>query len=496
MSLEVALQHLLVELRTHGLELPWTCLFCEHVNDSWLGNCESCKSANEKYPLAVAALQGKTTGDATPSTTDHLLVLLSRKKGPCEIEGCVQLFEAMKCEQEDLFEEATRHYRRAYRLWPELDSALHSDGVPTSLRAEADMLLKPLEHEQTLALACRCLPVLVEMGMDAGYIDSAESRCVQRLWTGMGHIVKITLHLSSGLEHSFVAKVISIGVDATCWLKRDEESYFVEAAFYSQGHAKCLQSLGAACPQVLLVDETERGRLILCMTELLGQEHKKLSKLQTLSVLAWLARLHAYFWGTERADAAVASGLHAEGCYWCLSARHKELESVLFEGLKGRLRRAASAIDARLKLDCLQTICHGDAKGANMLFSDDQHVGLLDFQWVGKASAAKDLAYLLICGRPDHLDPEVEQCYLQHYHAELSALLRAQGDEPPAIDHLQNSYMLAVCDLARFQCAAGWWGNLGVLQSHAETLLSSLDGGKLLPSENSYHDALFKAFPL
>ena len=39
------------------------------------------------------------------------------------------------------------------------------------------------------------------------------------------------------------------------------------------------------------------------------------------------------------------------------------------KGWMGRLKLAARAIDARLKLDPMQAVCHGDAKGANILYA-------------------------------------------------------------------------------------------------------------------------------
>ena len=65
-------------------------------------------------------------------------------------------------------------------------------------------------------------------------------------------------------------------------------------------------------------------------------------------------------------------------------------------GFMGRLRLAARAIDLRLKADPMQSICHGDAKGANILYREEsnQCVPLVyDFQYCGKACVAKDLAY-------------------------------------------------------------------------------------------------------
>jgi aminoglycoside phosphotransferase (APT) family kinase protein len=45
------------------------------------------------------------------------------------------------------------------------------------------------------------------------------------------------------------------------------------------------------------------------------------------------------------------------------------------QGWEGRLRLAAKAIDWRLRVDGeMQTVIHGDAKGANMLIADDNVV--------------------------------------------------------------------------------------------------------------------------
>ena len=84
--------------------------------------------------------------------------------------------------------------------------------------------------------------------------------------------------------------------------------------------------------------------------------------------MGWLARLHGTYWGNRRADEAVASGLQREGCYWHLNTRPEEHESMGSSGWMGRLKLAARAIDERLKADPMQTVCHGDAKGANIVY--------------------------------------------------------------------------------------------------------------------------------
>lgn len=72
---------------------------------------------------------------------DHILLVLARTKGPCEIEACFALCEAMALEP-CAPHEAIPHYRRAFRLWPCLDSSMCGDGVPSKLRSEVDSLVE------------------------------------------------------------------------------------------------------------------------------------------------------------------------------------------------------------------------------------------------------------------------------------------------------------------------------------------------------------------
>eukprot|EP00972_Heterocapsa_arctica_P053358 7860723-Heterocapsa_arctica.AAC.1 len=72
----------------------------------------------------------------------------------------------------------------------------------------------------------------------------------------------------------------------------------------------------------------------------------------------------------------------------------------------------------------MQTVCHGDPKDANMLFRDGPaglEAALYDFQWVGKAPPAKDVAYCLACAAGS-LSEASEAAFLEHYRGELSGL--------------------------------------------------------------------------
>ena len=164
-------------------------------------------------------------------------------------------------------------------------------------------------------------------------------------------------------------------------------------------------------------------------------------------------------------------------------------------GWMGRLRLAARAIDLRLKADPLQSVCHGDAKGADICYATGEGGAAVplvyDFQYCGKACVAKDLAYFFNVearGREDVL--------LKLYHTQLSALLTAQGDAPPSLEALQTAHELALCDWRRFsEIGLGGWGD-GSATRRVRALLDRLDGGKALASEAAYAEAMTREFPV
>lgn len=275
--------------------------------------------------------------------------------------------------------------------------------------------------------------------------------------------------------------------------RRKKDSYDVEAAFYSCGHAESVLDAGAVVPRPLHVEKTNDGRCVtICMTELDGAgSHRGDAE----AFVDWLAKLHARFWG-ERADAAVAAGLQTQGCYWYLDTRPDEHARMRVGGWMGRLKLAARAIDERLKRDPMQTVCHGDAKGANILYASDECGGALplvyDFQYCGKACAAKDVAYFV---NVEAGEGEAERL-LRTYHAKLCALLRAQGDTPPSLEALRDAHLLALADWRRFaEVGLGGWGDTAA-NAKVQALLDRLDGGAPLPSEQAYIDAMRAEFPV
>lgn len=244
-----------------------------------------------------------------------------------------------------------------------------------------------------------CLPRFQEAGLSpikAESIIDVQVRRIASLWAGMGSVYRLTIESKGASPVSIVAKRVELpAACASVGDQRKKHSYNVEAAFYSKGHAKRLIQAGARVPFPLHVDNSRSDGMTICMTQLDGMhsvdgDHR--------SFMIWLARLHATYWG-ERADEACGlqgGGLQEQGCYWHLDTRLEEHDRMSSKGWMGRLKRAARAIDLRLKADRLQSVCHGDAKGANILYTQDGGAAaalVYDFQYCGKAAVTKDLAY-------------------------------------------------------------------------------------------------------
>merc|ERR1712150_386982 len=174
---------------------------------------------------------------------------------------------------------------------------------------------------------------------------------------------------------------------------------------------------------------------------------------------------------------AVESGLAAQGTYWYLDTRPDEYDAMSRQGLSGKLRALADDIDNALKDHEYQTICHGDLKACNMsMSSDPSYVTLVDFQYVGKACPAKDLAYLFVCGMDVDYDFEERQEgeLLKLYIDELAANgVGGDGDDAaplPTLDGLSEALDLAYCDLYRWMLGWGVWGN-GFLEDRVDKII-------------------------
>jgi len=361
-----------------------------------------------------------------------------------------------------------------------------------------------MDTKEAEVLVARCLPHFESAGLprsEAGDVQRVTTREMASLWGGMGKVYEISISssVSSGGASTIVAKRIQLPTScSSLGDQRKKDSYDVEAAFYSRGHAQRLVAADFVAPRPLLVERSRSDGLTICMTRLHGRAHR-MDYQHAEAVLSALARLHATYWG-KRADEAIDAqpdgGLQPQGTYWYLDTRPDEHAAMPMTGWQGRLRLAARAIDLRLKADPLQTVCHGDAKSANIIFehgSDGSIIPLFyDFQYCGKAAATKDLAYFLNVAVDD---AGSEEKLVNHYHTELSGLLKASGHTVPTMEMLKTSLALSYADLGRFLVEFGFWGHANIKTKIAE-VLAQLDQGQALASEEEYIDAMQRVFPV
>ena len=356
-----------------------------------------------------------------------------------------------------------------------------------------------MDKAEARTLVMHCLPRFQQAGLpplEPSAIADVQAKSIASLWAGMGNVYRLTIARSGGPPIAIIAKRVEL--PARCDSigdQRKKDSYDVEAAFYAKGHAEKLIAAGAIVPFPLHVEASGGSGVTICQTQLDGKgSHHG----ENEAFVGWLATLHATYWGHTRADAACgpSKGLQAQGCYWHLDTRPDEHQRMGSSGWMGRLKLAARAIDERLKRDPIQSVCHGDAKGANILYSTSEADGkavplVYDFQYCGKACAAKDLAYFFNV-EAGHSD---EAQLLGLYHRELSRRLQEQGDAPPTLEALQSSLELALCDWRRFsEIGLGGWGD-GSANHRVQRVLDRLDGGSALTSEQAYLEAMAKEFP-
>jgi hypothetical protein len=96
--------------------------------------------------------------------------------------------------------------------------------------------------------------------------------------------------------------------------------------------------------------------------------------------------------------------------------------------------------------------------------------------------------------------------YTEYYHARLLRELGKKDDaspgggdrdyrassSAPTLHELGESIELALCDFQRFLCGWGRWGS--DISSVVVRVLSRLDGGKILASEDAYGEAMMREY--
>ena len=223
--------------------------------------------------------------------------------------------------------------------------------------------------------------------------DIAQVTLIQPLWNNYGDLSRV--ELEGGDYASVIVKHIKLpeeaahprGFTGAISRQRKVMSYAVEAHWYrNQNHHV---SEGSPTPKCLDAFD-EDGELFILMEDLATRGFTEVLYSVTMAemsvVLRWLAQFHSHFLG------AAGEGLWHIGTYWHLATRPEELANI--EGT--RLHRFASLLDARLRCGAFPTLVHGDAKLANFCFTHGHDkVAAVDFQYVGRGCAMKDVAYFV-----------------------------------------------------------------------------------------------------
>ncbi|WP_339389673.1 phosphotransferase [Vibrio neptunius] len=288
---------------------------------------------------------------------------------------------------------------------------------------------------------------------------------LQPLWGGYGELVRV--HLD---QTSIVIKHIQLpqpshhprGWNTALSHQRKLKSYQVELHWYQNfaqaAHFQCPQ------PKPILVEQKDT-ELLLVMEDLhqLGftETHQCAQPMQMESVLRWLAWFHASHIGERGA------GLWEVGSYWHLDTRPDELE-VLDDHV---LKQAAARMDQVLRQAPYQTLNHGDAKLANFCFTPDGEAAAVDFQYVGRGCAMKDVALFMSSAvKPEQCD-EMESWILDTYFSHLKLALNKLEPDIDANDVEQSwrpLFAIAWADFHRF--LKGWSPNHWKINTYTEAL--------------------------
>lgn len=280
----------------------------------------------------------------------------------------------------------------------------------------------------------------------------ARVECIQPLWNNYGTLSRVVLH--GGEQASVIVKHIQIpgelghprGFASDISRDRKIRSYAVETHWYQTQNA----SVPAKAPTPRCLDAfSEAGELFLLLEDLStrGLNHVlyAVSWDEITVVLRWLASFHARFLG----DAG--EGLWPSGTYWHLDTRPEELANIVGT----RMHDFAGLLDARLRCGEYPTLVHGDAKLANFLFSEDHaEVGAVDFQYVGRGAAMKDVAYFAgSCMSGPECERE-EAALLDVYFDALRFQLPDTVDAEALEKEWRALYPVAWADFERFMM--GW----------------------------------------
>ncbi|MGC4094312.1 MAG: phosphotransferase [Polyangiaceae bacterium] len=283
---------------------------------------------------------------------------------------------------------------------------------------------------------------------------SLEER-VQELWSGYGELWRAELEFANEPPCSVIVKSVQAppaeprDSAAERSRRRKLRSYEVEAAFYTRFSSRC--DAGCRTPRLVACDG-RAGAALFVLEDLdeagFSARRRRVSRRDVDACLSWLAAFHATFLGV------MPDGLWKVGCYWHLGTRPDELAAMA----DVELRRAAPAIDLKLRGARFVTLVHGDAKLENFCFDEPgSRVAAVDFQYVGAGVGVKDVAYFLSsCFDGAECAAEARRC-LDYYFSELRRALAGRLADAELVTlegEWRALYPYAWADFQRF--LSGW----------------------------------------
>lgn len=285
---------------------------------------------------------------------------------------------------------------------------------------------------------------------ELGYSTLHSLDVLQTLWGGYGELVRLYVDSTSVIvKHVLLPKPKHHpkGWNTDVSHQRKLRSYQVELKWYQfaakRSHAKV--------PATIMVKQHEQ-ELLLVMEDLKQVGFTEVvttpSQHHLSACLGWLANFHAQHIGHQ------GEGLWEVGTYWHLATRADELRALSDDRLKAR----AEQIDSVLQNAPFTTLVHGDAKLANFCFSPDgKNAAAVDFQYIGKGCAMKDVALFMSSAVEPLQCAEMEAWILDEYFAALRMALQTHQPHLSAEEveaAWRPLFVIAWADFQRF--VKGW----------------------------------------
>lgn len=275
----------------------------------------------------------------------------------------------------------------------------------------------------------------LSLAQQLGYQQLHRTHKIQTLWGGYGELVRLYVD-----NESIIVKHITLprppshpkGWNTELAHQRKIRSYQAELHWYQD----FVQTLHSECLAPLSIKTIEsEHRCLIVMQDLMQlgfvSTSTEANDTQLESCLKWLAWFHASHIGNE------GEGLWESGTYWHLETRPDELRALNDHALKAN----ASKINDLLNNAPFQTLVHGDAKLANFCFTEDgTKAAAVDFQYVGRGCAMKDVTLFMssaidpnLCASKEkwlldtyfqHLQIAIEQCQPQLRFSDIEAAWR------------------------------------------------------------------------